>query len=50
VTHAAGYVAVGIVGLWYFLRDHFSVREALIDHAATVPQPPQAAGAGEPPR
>jgi glycosyltransferase 2 family protein len=29
VTHAAGYIAVGVIGLWYFVRDNFSVREAL---------------------
>lgn len=34
ITHAAGYIAVGIVGLWYFVRDNFSVREALVEPGA----------------
>jgi glycosyltransferase 2 family protein len=39
VTHAAGYVAVGVIGLWYFARDHFSVREALAAPGGTSAPP-----------
>jgi uncharacterized protein (TIRG00374 family) len=30
VTHAASYVAVSIVGLWYVFRDNFSLKETLV--------------------
>jgi uncharacterized protein (TIRG00374 family) len=42
VTHAASYLAVGIVGLWYFVRDNLSVREALVEPgAADAPSAPR---------
>lgn len=31
VTHAVGFIGVTLVGLWYFLRDHIRVREAVRD-------------------
>jgi uncharacterized protein (TIRG00374 family) len=42
VTHAAGYVAVSVVGLWYLIRDHFSVREALVEPGGVEVLPPGA--------
>jgi glycosyltransferase 2 family protein len=33
ITHAVGYIGVTIIGLYYFLRDHISVGEAVHDES-----------------